>query len=46
MFGTSMSENDAYGASDESDEEDNEEIIEPAKVEVIDPEQLDKNKDK
>ena len=40
MFGTSLSEND------ESDEEDNEEIIEPAKVEVIDPEQLDKNKDK
>ena len=27
-------------------EEDNEEIIEPAKVDVIDPEQVDKNKDK
>ncbi len=40
MFGTSLSEND------ESDEEDNEKIIEPAKVEVIDPEQTDKNKDK
>ena len=40
MFGTSLSEND------ESDEEDNEEIIEPAKVEVIDPEQVDENKDK
>ena len=40
MFGTSLSEND------ESDEEDNEEIIEQAKVEEIDPEQVDKNKDK
>ena len=40
MFGTSLSEND------ESDEEDNEEIIEPVKVEEIDPEQVDKNKDK
>ena len=40
MFGTSLSE------TDESDEEDNEEIIEPAKVEVIDPEQVDKNKEK
>ena len=40
MFGTSLSE------ADENDDEDNEEIIEPAKVEVIDPEQVDKNKDK
>ena len=40
MFGTSLSEND------ESDEEDNEEIIEPAKVEEIDPKLVDKNKDK
>ena len=40
MFGTSLSVND------ESDEEDNEEIIEPVKVEEIDPEQVDKNKDK
>ena len=40
MFGTSLSETDEY------DEEDNEEIIEPAKVEVIDPEQVDENKEK
>ena len=40
MFGTSLSE------TEESDKDDNEEIIEPAKVEVIDPEQVDENKDK
>ena len=40
MFGTSLSE------TEESDNDDNEEIIEPAKVEVIDPEQVDENKDK
>ena len=40
MFGTSLSE------TDESDKDDNEEIIEPTKVEVIDPEQVDENKDK
>ena len=40
MFGTSQSE------TEESDKDDNEEIIEPAKVEVIDPEQADENKDK
>ena len=40
MFGTSLSE------TEESDKDDNEEIIEPAKVEVIDPEQAEENKDK
>jgi len=40
MFGTSLSD------TEESDKDDNEEIIEPAKVEVIDPEQADENKDK
>jgi len=40
MFGTSLSE------TEESDKDDDEEIIEPTKVEVIDPEQMDKNKDK
>jgi len=40
MFGTSLSE------SGESDKDDNDEIIEPDKVEVIDSEQVDENKDK
>ena len=40
MFGTSLSE------TEESDKDDNEEIIEPAKVEVIDLEKVDENKDK
>jgi len=40
MFGTSLSK------TEESDKDDNEEIIDPAKVEVIDPEQVDENKDK
>ncbi len=40
MFGTSLSE------TEESDNDDNEEIIGPAKVEVIDPEQVDENKHK
>ena len=40
LFGTSLSE------TEESEKDDNEEIIEPAKVEVIDPEHVDENKDK
>ena len=40
MFGTSLSE------TEESDKDDNDEIIESTKMEVIEPEQVDENKDK
>ena len=40
MFGTTLSENV------QSDKDDNEEIIETAKVKVIDPEQVDEDKEK
>ena len=40
MFGTSLSK------TEESEKDDNEEIIEPAKVKVIDPEQVDEDKEK
>ena len=40
MFGTSLSE------TEESDKDDDEGIIDPAKVEVIDPEQVDENRNK
>ena len=40
IFGTSLS------GTEESDIDNDEEIIEPAKVEVIDPEEVDENKDK
>ena len=40
IFGTSLS------GTEESDIDNDEEIIEPAKVEIIDPEEVDENKDK
>ena len=40
MFGTSLSKNE------ESDKDDNKEIIEPVEVEIIDPEQANEDRDK